>query len=377
MVMPNSFHLQCHITDRCNFTCRHCYMGTEKGDMRVDDFKVLISQYADLVRAWGLKKGDRPSTLSIGGGEPFMNRNFFDFLDIVRENRSVFSSVGIMSNGSMISKGIASSLKDYGVSGVQVSLEGTENVNDGIRGKGSFKKAFKGILNLLDAGIPTGVAVTISRENHEDFPRLLALLEESGVKSVGVSRFVPIGRDGRIRMLTPLQTREFYGKIMALKKSRKKNGIRINTHCSDSIWFIEDQAHVTHGCSAGFDSFSVLPDGNVVPCRRLPVVAGNFLKKSLFDIWYTSDFLWKLRNKGRISACTSCELFEKCFGGARCVANGYFKKTFAPDPQCWKLFDKLPEKTAYGHEVNGFFGCDNSLLRKFDRSKYFGKALNV
>jgi radical SAM protein with 4Fe4S-binding SPASM domain len=338
-------------------------------ELTLNELYVILDQYIDMIRIWELDKNDRPRKLSIGGGEPFVRRELFDFLKKINENREIFSSVGIMSNGSMITRNVAKRLKRYEISGVQISLEGPEDVNDKLRGEKSFKKAVNGIKNLMEVGIPVGVSVTIHRENYRDFPDLLNFLKDVGVKSIGVSRLVPIGMGKNLEILKPKELNEFYSFVMSKKKELGKEGICLSTHCSDSIWFIEDRNHETHGCSAGYDSFSILSNGDVVPCRRFPVKVGNVLERSLIDIWYTSDFLWKLRNKGNIFLCKKCEFFSKCFGGARCVAYGYFNNVFAPDPQCWKLFNSLPRKTTSSAATNDPIIFNEAYIENFNSKK--------
>jgi radical SAM protein with 4Fe4S-binding SPASM domain len=374
---PKSFHLQWHITERCNFRCRHCYAEKASKELSARELSAVLDQYIGMIRIWELDKGNRPRKLTIGGGEPFLRGDFFGLLKIIKENRGMFTSVGIMSNGSMVSKSIASKLKNHGISGVQISMEGTEKVNDDIRGKGSFKKALRGIANLKEAGVPVGISVTVHKENHGDFSNLLAFLESLGIKSIGVGRLVPAGRGARLGMLEPLEMKRFYERTMTLKKAGAARGMHIHTHCSDSLWFIENRNHETHGCSAGYDSFSILPDGGVVPCRRLPVRVGNVLERSLIDIWYSSDFLWKLRNKGNISACRDCGFFGKCFGGARCVAYGYFNDSFAPDPQCWKLFNALPGKMKFPAVAGNRVVFNEAYTENFNPEKYFNEASDV
>ena len=210
------------------------------------------------------------------------------------------------------------------------------------------------------------------RENYRNFPELLNFLKDLGVKAIGVSRLVPIGKGKTLEILGPKELHAFYSFVMNKKRELEKEGIHLSTHCSDAVWFIEDPVYETHGCSAGYDSFSILSNGDVVPCRRLPVKVGNVLDRSLIDIWYTSDFLWKLRNKGNIAACKNCELFARCFGGARCVAYGYFNNSFAPDPQCWKLFDSLPRRTMPSAVSDNLITFNKAYIENFNPpKKYF------
>mgnify|MGYP001341997068 CR=1 FL=1 len=89
-------------------------------------------------------------------------------------------------------------------------------------------------------------------------------------------------------------------------------------------------------CSIGTDSLTVMPDGTVLPCRRLPIAIGNLQRDSLFKIWYTSDLLWKLRDKNNLQGkCNDCELIPRC-GGCRAIAHAMTGNYLAEDPQCWK-----------------------------------------
>ncbi|MCK5023250.1 MAG: radical SAM protein [Candidatus Aenigmarchaeota archaeon] len=367
---PKSFHLQWHITERCNFNCKHCYKEKEFKELDLNNLISVLHQYIEMIKIWELDKNKRSVKLSITGGEPFLRNDFFDLIEKINENREIFTSVVIMSNGSFITKSIVKKLKDYNISGVQISLEGTEDINDKIRGKGSFKKAVKAIKILMKEKISVGVSVTVHKENYKDFENLLKFLIDIGVKSIGISRFVPVCKTETVEMLEPYELKEFYSFVMNKKNELAKDGINISTHCSDSLFFIENEKYDTHGCSAGYDSLSILPNGDVVPCRRLPIKVGNILEKSLFDIWYSSKKLESIRNKGNIVKCSDCELFSKCFGGARCVAYGHFNDCFAPDPQCWKLFNSIIKKSNF--KKNDNISVQNEkYLEPFDPEKYF------
>ena len=89
-------------------------------------------------------------------------------------------------------------------------------------------------------------------------------------------------------------------------------------------------------CSIGIDSITIMPDGTVFPCRRLPMPIGNLHHESLFKIWYTSDLLWEIRNKNNLKGkCNNCELIPRC-SGCRAIAYALTGDYLAEDPQCWK-----------------------------------------
>ena len=101
----------------------------------------------------------------------------------------------------------------------------------------------------------------------------------------------------------------------------------------------------------------VMPNGDVLPCRRLPLVLGNVLKKSLFEIYYSSNKFWELRNLNNVhSHCKKCGNFNLCFGGAKCVNYCYSNKLYIPDVQCWKYYKEL--------EKPDFFNKNKEEIKK-------------
>lgn len=82
-----------------------------------------------------------------------------------------------------------------------------------------------------------------------------------------------------------------------------------------------------------------MENGDVYPCRRLPIAVGNILEGDLTHIWQ-HPLMWKLREKSRFMAgkCGVCFFCTKapriCSGGASCIAYAVLGDPFRPDPQC-------------------------------------------
>ena len=202
------------------------------------------------------------------------------------------------------------------------------------------------------------VAMTVSKRNVKEIPEVVNLCETIGINTLRVSRLVPIGRGKMLRdeLLSPVEIKNLYETIFEFNKilEQKKSKLRIAIGVSTGIWCIEDPNFLSkfpdsfHVCTAGYTSLAVLPNGDVFPCRRLPILVGNLTKQSLFEIYYSSDKLWQLRNINNTnSTCRNCPFFDRCYGGAKCMAYGYFGNPFAPDPNCWKLFKELPKENKF------------------------------
>jgi radical SAM protein with 4Fe4S-binding SPASM domain len=94
------------------------------------------------------------------------------------------------------------------------------------------------------------------------------------------------------------------------------------------------------GCAAGVSGLTILPDGTITPCRRLPIPIGNARTDSLREVWATSSVLNRLRDKSAYKGkCKKCIRWFQC-KGCRAIAYAYSQSKgkgdfLAEDPQCF------------------------------------------
>ena len=338
---PKSFHFQWHITERCNLRCKHCYQDPSflKQEVSTRELFKILEDFIKQIKTWDLPK--ERVRISFTGGEPFIRKDFFKLLEKCYQNRSRFR-YGILTNGTLLNKEIVKKLKNLKVDYIQISLEGTEKINDSIRGKGVFKKVIKAMKLLKNKSIATNFSMTVSKVNLKEVPRLVKLSKKLGTV-LAVRRCVPCGsgRELKDSLLTPKETRSLWHYIL---KARQTPSGRIGLGCEDGMLVQDFPGYRSGDCSAGYISFGVLPNADVYPCRRLPIWSGNLLKQSFENIYYNSKPLRELRNRNNINdVCYACEHYEKCHGGAKCIAFSYFGDASSPDPQCWRLFEGLPD----------------------------------
>ena len=86
-------------------------------------------------------------------------------------------------------------------------------------------------------------------------------------------------------------------------------------------------------CVIGVDGLCIMPEGNVLPCRRFPISIGNLLETPLRQIWKRSDILQELRKKENLKGrCGSCAI--KDCRGCRSLAFALTNDYLAEDPHC-------------------------------------------
>lgn len=321
----------------------HCYQaGCGKDELSLDEIRDLLSEITDMLGAWtGAYQLAFSSSLNATGGEPLLRSDLFD---ILAEMQTRGFAVHLLTNGTLIDAGRAARLVALGVQGVQVSMEGPEEIHDAIRGKGCFAACCRGVAHLVAAGLPVTLNTTLSELNGGRFREMIGICSSLGAQRLGFSRLVPSGMGARLvdRMMEPEAVRAICEEIFSIPA----DGLEIVTgdpfaaqlHGSEPA---EDCGSVpTGGCAAAISGLTILPDGTVVPCRRLPLPLGNIRTDSLRQIWAESAILENLRDRGRYEGrCGACRRWAHCRG---CRAIAYAASLahgegglLADDPQCF------------------------------------------
>ena len=179
-----------NVTRQCNLKCVHCYAHAKdeffENELSFEEGKTLIDDLA----------GFGVPVLLFSGGEPLVRKDLPDLAAYAVEKgmRAVIST-----NGTLITKKMARTLKEIGLSYVGISLDGMETINDRFRGvRGAFNKAMQGIRNSQEAGIKVGLRFTINKANVQEIPSIFDLLEEMDIPRVSFYHLVYAGRGSKM-----------------------------------------------------------------------------------------------------------------------------------------------------------------------------------
>ena len=338
------FFVQWHLTERCNLCCTHCYQtGTRIEELSLAEIRLVLDEIIDMLEAWSeTYQLEFSPSLNITGGEPLLRKDLFEILE---EMSTTGFAIYLLTNGTLINKDKAEQLARLGINGVQVSIEGPEEIHDSIRGKGSFAASCKGVAHLVKAGLRLTLNATLSEINAEKFQDMVDIAATLGVQKLGFSRLVPSGRglDLVNRMIGRQRVREIYESIFGLHTGSLKivTGDPVASQMRNGPEVVNDCGSIaSSGCAAGISGLTILPDGTVTPCRRLPTPLGNVRQDSLREIWANSEILEQLRDRSQYKGrCGSCERWAVC-RGCRAIAYAYSltqgkPDILAEDPQCF------------------------------------------
>jgi radical SAM protein with 4Fe4S-binding SPASM domain len=340
------FNVQWHITERCNWRCKFCYQSEHPTpDLSYEELCSILDKYVSLIDRWKLH--NERARLVLTGGEPLVRSDFFKFLEYVNEKRKKYGfRCSILSNGSLLDEEKVIRLKELGIKSYQVSMEGMKEKTDDLMGQGCFDKAVRAIKLLVAQKVPAVVSFTMTKKNVGELMELAEFCIGIGANTIGARRLIPWGRgkDLEENMLSPEELKDIYIKIKEKNKEFVKRGLsfRIGIGCETGIFNEDilgdpDSDMPVNLCGLTLGRcITIMANGDLMNCRRLPITMGNALKDDLYDFWYSKP-MRDLRDMDKIDPkCKKCDNFTNCFGGARCVTYAYSGKLNAKDVQCWR-----------------------------------------
>ncbi|MEW5744952.1 MAG: radical SAM protein [Nitrospirota bacterium] len=342
----HDFIVQWHLTERCNLSCRHCYQtGGRSDELSLHEITDVVSEAAEMFGDWAEAYGiGIAPSFTLTGGEPFLRPDLAQVLETIADRGF---ELFLLSNGTMIDMERARMLAALGVKGVQVSIEGPEAVHERIRGKGSFAAALRGVHYLLGEGIEVTLNTTLSEVNADSFMRLVSLASAMGVHRLGFSRLVPSGRGAGLLsdMLDTGRVKRLYTALRSLGTDNLAlvSGDPLFSQMAFDAETGEGGSVACGGCAAALSGLTILPDGTVTPCRRLPIPIGNVREDSLRELWAVSPVLEQLRNrrkyKGKCGRCSRWAVCRGCRAIAYAAAQARGSDDFlGEDPQCFLHF---------------------------------------
>lgn len=314
------------LTYACNLACSHCLSSSGRRDPRELTTAQCEAVIDELQRM-------QVFYVNIGGGEPTIRPDFWHLLAYAVDHQV---GVKFSTNGVRITPERARFLASTDYVDVQVSLDGaTAEVNDRVRGAGSYDTAIRALANLHHAGFRDAkISVVCTRENIGQLDEFKAIADEYGA-TLRLTRLRPSGRGADVwDELHPLpeQQRVLYDWLMA-------NGENVLT--GDSFFHLSAFGAALPGlnlCGAGRVVCLIDPVGDVYACPFAihdTFLAGNLLVEGGFQrVWQDSPLFRELRSPQTSGACTSCQFFDACRGG--CMAAKFFTgiPLDGPDPEC-------------------------------------------
>jgi radical SAM protein with 4Fe4S-binding SPASM domain len=218
-----------------------------------------------------------------------------------------------------------------------------KEINDAIRGEGSFRKAVQALRLLKEAGCRRVILrVTITRETIPEIQDFWKLARRTGCDEIRFRLPVFHGRIGESLMPGYEECRQV---LECLKADLDNRRIPFSFPVDADNLLRHTALFSTFGCSAGQVRGYLDSSGNFYPCSLLgenEMSAGSIRRKSLKEMWTTGEsFRFFRRFKGN-ELCSNCPDYRRCRGGCRYRAFLGSRDINSPDPWCPRLRDGHP-----------------------------------
>lgn len=170
-----------HVTNACNLACEHCLVNSsptgEPGGDTAFWFRMI-----DQGLALGVHR------FFITGGEPFLRDDLFDLIDrILSPLHEKKTELVILTNAMLFRGNHLKRLATYAPNAfqLQISLDGpTAEVNNPIRGKGSFDATVRGIKEVINLGFSPTLTTVVNQANAAYLPEMVKLGSSLGIKNI-------------------------------------------------------------------------------------------------------------------------------------------------------------------------------------------------
>ncbi len=315
------FTLQWHITQACDLHCRHCYDRSDRTPMTLDRAIRVLDDLYDFCQAHHVL-----GQVSFTGGNPLLYPHFNELYREAADRGFLTAILGNPMPRQRIEEILAIRRPEF----YQVSLEGLRDHNDSIRGRGHFDRVLPFLDLLRELDIYSMVMLTLTRANMDQVLELAELLR-GRADLFTFNRLAMVGEGAALASAPVDRFPAFLADYMAAaEQNLKDNLFNLLRHRQGKPLM---GGCAGFGCGAAFNFVSLLADGEVHACRKLPSLIGTISDQSLAAIYHGEK---ARRYRAGSAACRECEIRPLC-GGCMAVCYGLGLDIFADlDPYCFR-----------------------------------------
>ncbi|MEN0584991.1 MULTISPECIES: radical SAM protein [unclassified Kosakonia] len=292
-----------YLTDKCNFTCKHCYRNNDylhSSVLKLSDWYGIVNEFH--------KNGGEEITIS--GGEPLLYKDIIALINFIK-NLGV--KLTILSNGTLwenVFRKNTDTLKI--IDEIQISLDGYDEVSFSLmRGKGNFNKVLSNIQWLKANEANVSLAVTASPNIVNDL-----------ISFFNLKNFLLSLKDDFILRLTQkilpnegikeFDEEQYYKRIQELSECIYPNN---NKAKWISVYWSKDSRED----NCGWGNLTINAIGDVYTCNRTDEATkiGNALSDVFSNILISANYEKEKTSVNNIYPCKYCALRLLCNGGCR------------------------------------------------------------
>ena len=281
-------YLRLSVTDRCNLRCYYCSNHDEFSHLGHND----ILSYEECLSLIRLTNPLGVNKVRLTGGEPFVRKDFIDFLGLLRSELPDLD-IRVTTNGTLLG-GRVRHLRDIGIHWLNISLDTLNREKyERITGRDYFTRVRQAIDDCLEAGIRVKInCVALNGFNDGELVDFVHFAQKKPV-DVRFIEFMPVGEG------SAWGEQYFWSAEKILADVQKIAAVKPVDHESEShgparmFSLVEGQGRI--------GLISPLSNHFCATCNRFRITPDGKLRTCLFsDVEY--DLMSSLRSPGGVEA---------------------------------------------------------------------------
>ena len=345
-LVPEEIGIQ--LTYRCNMRCNHCFQWNERGFFHNFEKKEKNRELdANIIEKILKETEEAKSNLYFWGGEPLVHREWEEIVKILEKDSRW---TVLCTNGLLLEKKLESLLRISSNLALLISLDGFQEENDAIRGKGTFHYIEKNLMLLSSIQKKGEYKGKISLNcvlNDQIVPKLFEFTEYCESLAIDTIYFCfPWFISEKTAILMDEYYQTNFSWLNSLMEKQKSSWHSYTYHLAHSTidilqkqikklnsraWKIrfrfqpaleiEEFEDFIKGkekpgqnkcqCLAVSNRMDVLANGDVSACKLFPeFTIGNLYEQRITEIWHSERFnkVREIIHKGLMPICSKCVL---------------------------------------------------------------------
>lgn len=303
------------LTARCNFNCPMCYVHLQQQDVDAIGRELTAQQWIELAR----QARDRGMMFALlTGGEPFVRKDFFEIYEAMQ---SMGIMISINSNGSLLRGETLQRLLETPPMRLNISLYGgCRETYQRMCGQDVFETVTENIQTLKKAGVDVRLNLSLTPDNIQDMEQIYAISQRLNVHVKASSYMYPPVRskNSATARLTAEDAARYDVAWDLLRFTPEEFAQRAHALRALSAVDVRDCTAVLDegvSCRAGYSSFWITWDGQMLPCAMMPYPAALPLQTGFDAAW--AQIKREVREIRTPKECAACPKREVC---AACAA---------------------------------------------------------
>ncbi len=320
------------VTENCNFNCKYCFISNAV--QNAHPVKVMTKEVASkavmlLQRTYEKQQHSYDKTITFYGGEPLLNfdvvKFFIDEINRIKKEHYWPEDVkyALITNGSLLTKDILQSIKDYGIA-LSISYD-VDKESHSLRldktGGDSYAMVKQKIILCQEMDVPFSLSITITdtllKHKETILPEIMALSPLTIAFNLLIPNKEITQNDNYYQEATDFMLKAF---CRLREVGMYEDRIMRKVHA-----FKENKMHLYDCCASGGNQYVIAPDGAIGICHgylnNRKYFSANVLDLD-FDFRKHADYKhWKNRTPLLMPQCQDCECLNICGGGCPYAAD--------------------------------------------------------